>query len=59
MTGTEVETFAIELNGGASIGATVLFQFSNLAKAMVEQLTLLNGATLLQHSFKPEDEDCD
>jgi hypothetical protein len=37
MTGTELETFCEELNGGASIGATVLFQFINLAKAMVEQ----------------------
>ncbi len=38
MTGTELETFCTELNGGASIGTTVLFQFINLAKAMVEQL---------------------
>jgi hypothetical protein len=38
MTGTELETFCEELNGGASIGSTVLFQFINLAKAMVEQL---------------------
>src|SRR5437868_3335054 len=38
MTGPELETFATELNGGASIGSTVLFQFINLAKAMVEQL---------------------
>src|SRR3954470_20777506 len=37
MTGTELETFCEEINGGASIGATVLFQFINLAKAMVEQ----------------------
>ena len=36
MTG-ELETFCEEINGGASIGATVLFQFINLAKAMVEQ----------------------
>ena len=38
MTGTELSTFCEELNGGASIGSTVLFQFINLAKAMVEQL---------------------
>jgi hypothetical protein len=37
MTGTEHETFCEEINGGASIGSTVLFQFINLAKAMVEQ----------------------
>jgi hypothetical protein len=38
MTGTELSTFCEELNGGASIGDTLLFQFINLAKAMVEQL---------------------
>lgn len=38
MTGPELETFCEELNGGASIGSTVLFQFINLARAMVEQL---------------------
>jgi hypothetical protein len=37
MTGPELATFAEELNGGASIGDTLLFQFINLAKAMVEQ----------------------
>jgi hypothetical protein len=37
MTGPELETFCEEINGGASIGSTVLFQFINLAKAMVEQ----------------------
>jgi hypothetical protein len=37
MTGPELETFCEEINGGASIGTTVLFQFINLAKAMVEQ----------------------
>jgi hypothetical protein len=36
MNGTELETFCEELNGGASIGSTVLFQSINLAKAMVE-----------------------
>jgi hypothetical protein len=38
MTGPELETFCEELNGGASIGSTLLFQFINLARAMVEQL---------------------
>jgi hypothetical protein len=38
MTGPELATFAEETNGGASIGDTLLFQFINLAKAMVEQL---------------------
>jgi hypothetical protein len=38
MTGTELETFCGEINGGAFIGPTMLFQFLNLAKAMVEQL---------------------
>jgi hypothetical protein len=38
VTGPELETFATEINGGASIGSTLLFQFINLAKAMVEQL---------------------
>jgi hypothetical protein len=37
MTGPELDTFCGEINGGASIGATVLFQIINLAKAMVEQ----------------------
>jgi hypothetical protein len=37
MTGPELETFCEEINGGASIGSTLLFQFINLAKAMVEQ----------------------
>lgn len=37
MTGTELEVLATEINGGASIGSTLLFQFLNLAKAMVEQ----------------------
>jgi hypothetical protein len=37
MTGTELETFCTELNGGASIGDTLLFQFINRAKALVEQ----------------------
>jgi hypothetical protein len=37
MRDTELETFCKEINGGASIGATVLFQFISLAKAMVEQ----------------------
>lgn len=37
MTGPELETFSTEINGGASIGATLIFQFINLAKAMVEQ----------------------
>jgi hypothetical protein len=38
MTGTELDTFCEELNGGASIGSSVLFQFINLAKAIVEQM---------------------
>jgi hypothetical protein len=37
MSGTELETFCTELNGGASIGSTLLFQFLNLAKALIEQ----------------------
>jgi hypothetical protein len=37
MNGTELGTFCEEINGGASIGSTLLFQFINLAKAMVEQ----------------------
>src|SRR3954454_5977294 len=38
MTGPELETFCEELNGGATIGDTLKFEFINLAKAMVEQL---------------------
>ena len=38
MTGPELATFSEEINGGASIGSTLLFQFINLSKAMVEQL---------------------
>jgi hypothetical protein len=37
MTGPELSTLVDELNGGASIGATLKFQLLNLAKAMVEQ----------------------
>jgi hypothetical protein len=37
MTGAQLATFTQELNGGASIGDTLLFQLLNLAKAMVEQ----------------------
>jgi hypothetical protein len=37
MTGPVLATFTEELNGGASIGSTLLFQLLNLAKAMVEQ----------------------
>jgi hypothetical protein len=37
MTGTELPTFCEEINGGASIGDTLLFQFLNLAKALIEQ----------------------
>jgi hypothetical protein len=37
MTGTELLTFSTEVNGGASVGDTLLFQLLNLSKAMVEQ----------------------
>jgi hypothetical protein len=37
MTGNELETFATEVNGGASIGSTFLFQLFNICKALVEQ----------------------
>jgi hypothetical protein len=37
MTGPELATFAEEVNGGASIGDTLLFQLLNLSKAIVEQ----------------------
>ena len=37
MTGSELSTFATEINVGASIGDTLLFQLLNLCKAMVEQ----------------------
>lgn len=37
MTGTQLETFCTELNGGASIGSTLLFQLVNLGRAMIEQ----------------------
>jgi hypothetical protein len=37
MTGTELATFAEEVNGGASIGSTFLFQLFNICKALVEQ----------------------
>jgi hypothetical protein len=36
MTGPELATFCEEVNGGASIGDTLLFQLLNLSKAMVE-----------------------
>lgn len=37
MTGQDYTTFCTELNGGASIGDTLLFQLLNLSKAIVEQ----------------------
>jgi len=37
MTGSELETFATEVNGGDPIGSTLLFQLINLARALVEQ----------------------
>lgn len=37
MDGPTLETFCTELNGGASIGSTLLFQLINASKAMVEQ----------------------
>jgi hypothetical protein len=38
MTGPELEVFATELNGGATISDTLLLQYLNLAKALVEQM---------------------
>src|SRR5947209_2590716 len=38
MDGQTLSTFIDELNGGATLGDTLKFQFINLAKAMVEQL---------------------
>ena len=38
MDGPTLITLATELNGGAAIGDTLLCQFLNIAKAMVEQL---------------------
>ena len=38
MDGPTLITLATELNGGAAIGDTLLYQFLNIAKAMVEQL---------------------
>ena len=37
MIGPEFATFCEEVNGGVSIGDTLLFQLLNLSKAMVEQ----------------------
>jgi hypothetical protein len=37
MTGDQLATMAEELNGGASINATLLYQLLSLGKAMVEQ----------------------
>src|SRR5947208_3265903 len=37
MTGTELSTFCEEVNGGDSIGSTLLTQFVGIAKALVEQ----------------------
>jgi len=38
MSGEEFEVFATAINGGDTIGRTLLFQYLNMAKAMVEQL---------------------
>src|SRR4051812_32501307 len=37
MDGPTLSTFIDELNGGASIGATLKFQLVNMARALVEQ----------------------
>ena len=37
MTGTQLATLAEEINGGASIGSTLLEQLLNMAKALIEQ----------------------
>lgn len=37
MPGSQLSTLCTELNGGASIGETLLFQFINMARALVEQ----------------------
>ena len=37
MTSDELKTLCTELNGGASIGQTLLFQLLNLSRALVEQ----------------------
>src|SRR5688572_4419348 len=37
MTGVQLATLAEEINGGASIGSTLLEQLLNMAKALVEQ----------------------
>jgi hypothetical protein len=36
MTGEQFETASEEINGGASIGRTLLFQFGNLGRAIIE-----------------------
>jgi hypothetical protein len=37
MTGAEFSTTEEEINGGASIGSTLLFQFGNVGKSLIEQ----------------------
>jgi hypothetical protein len=37
MTGAQLATFCEELNGGASIGETLLFQLINVSRALIEQ----------------------
>ena len=37
MTGIQLATLAEEINGGASIGSTLLEQLLNMAKALIEQ----------------------
>ena len=37
MTGKQFETAAEEINGGASIGSTLLYQLRNLGKSLIEQ----------------------
>jgi hypothetical protein len=46
MTGAGLATFAEEVNWGASIGSTFLFQLFNICKALVEQRLSLDGASL-------------
>ena len=50
MDGTEFTTAATEINGGASIGSTFLFQLGKLAKNLIEGRKL---GTLLTREGDP------
>jgi hypothetical protein len=47
MNGPELQTFCKEINGGASIGGTLLFQFIKVAKAIEDSSDITNDQAIV------------